>query len=152
MLIENIVESDVQVAQVKKSPVVNVLVLVASAVAGYGLILLSDNENVSFAVMFIALIVAVVAMKGIFSPTQFYQYIPTKERIEKKEYYFDLQDMASVKSCLGQGDGKKMVEKLEKMPKDKGTSLRVILYATKSGSYMKYQMQKYIPYEYVPVN
>lgn len=152
MLIENIIMSDSNVAQTKNSPVVNIVVLLLAAVVGYLSTLFQGSENVSFAIVFIAIVTALIALKGIFAPKQYYQYTPTKEKIEKREYYFDLQDLGSVKGCIKDTDSKNLVSKLDSLPKDKGTSLRVVLYSTKSGSYTKYQMQKYIPYEYVPVN
>lgn len=151
MNIEEIMGNDQLVAEVKEKPVVYTFILVAAAVMGYLAFSFPDNENMSFAMTSLSVVVALMGLKGVIWPRKHYQYKPTKELIVRKEYYFHTNQMEAVKKCIEAGNPLCCIEMMEALPQDGSTSLRVIVYATKSGSYHKVQMQKYVPYGYVPM-
>ena len=151
MNIEEIMDNDQLVAEVKEKPVVYTFILVAAVVMAYMAFNFPDNENMGFAMTTLSVVVALMGLKGIVWPRKFYQYKPTKEIIVRKEYYFSSMQQDAVKKCVAMEDPVCCIKMMEALPQDGGTGLRVIVYATKSGSYHKVQMQKYIPYEYVPM-
>ena len=143
--------NDQLVAQVKEKPLVYTFILVAAVVMAYMAFSFPNNENIGFAMTTLSVVVALMGLKGIIWPRRYYQYKPTKEVIVRKEYYFSSLQQDAVKKCLAVENPVRCIEMMESLPQDGGTGLRVIVYATKSGSYHKVQMQKYIPYEYVPM-
>ena len=151
MNIEDIMDNDQLVAEVKEKPIVYTFILIAAVVMGYMSMSFPENENVGFAMTILSVVVALMGLKGVVWPRRHYQYKPTKERIIRKEYYFDSRQMDAVKRCVAISNPLHCIQMMESLPQSGGTGLRVIIYATKSGSYHKAQIQKYIPYEYVPL-
>ena len=151
MNIEDIIKSDELVVEVKEKPLVHTFILVAAAVLAYVATLFPESENMGFAMTVVAVIVSLMGLKGILWPKRYYRYKPTKEKIVRKEYYFDINQSSEVKRCIGAGNAMLCIEMMEALPQTGKTSLRVIIYATNSGSYLRSQMQKYVPYEYVPM-
>lgn len=151
MNIEDIIKSDELVVEVKEKPLVHTFILVAAAVLAYTSTLFPESENLGFAMTVVAVIVSLMGLKGIIWPRRYYRYKPTKEKIVRKEYYFDINQAPDVKRCIGADNAMLCIEMMEALPQTGKTSLRVIIYATNSGSYLRSQMQKYVPYEYVPM-
>lgn len=149
MIIEKIIAQDNQVVLSKEPPYIYALLLVGSVVAGYFSLQIGENDNLSFGLLFFSAILAIVALKGFIFPKKFYVYKPTNEKIIKKEFYFDRQELKEVEKCLNSTTIKDGIKLLELLPK-KGNNIRVICYVTKDYSYYKTQIQQYIPYEYVP--
>ena len=151
MNIEDVIKSDELVAEVKEKPVVHTFILVAAAIMAYIATTFPESGNLGFAMTVVAVIVSLMGLKGIVWPKRYYKYKPTKEKIVRKEYYFDISQAPEVKKCIGAGNAMLCMEMMEALPQTGKTSLRVIIYATASGSYLRSQMQKYVPYEYVPM-
>lgn len=150
MRIEDLIRTDELVAEEKEKPLIYTFILVAAVVLAYFSVTVPSNGGVGFAMTFVSIIVAALGLKGVIWPKKYYVYKPTKERVEKKEYYFDMNQIEAVRKCVAVENPKHCMDMIESLPRDGATSLRVIVYATKSGSYLKSQIQKYIPYEYVP--
>lgn len=151
MNIEDIIKSDDAVVEVKEKPIASTVILVAAAVLAYLSITYTQNENVGFAMMFFSIVVALMGLKGVVWPRRYFKHKPTNETITKKEYYYDMTDLEAVKKCVNVSNPLHSMDMLESLPQNGATSLRVIVYTTKSGNYHKVQMQKYIPYEYIPL-
>lgn len=151
MIIEDIIKTDTLVAEIKEKPLASTFILVASVVLGYLSITFPQNANVRFVMMLLSVAVAFWGLKGVVWPKKHFLYKPTKERITKKEYYFDTNQVAAVQKCIAVDNPVHRLSMLDSLPQNGGTGLRVIVFATKSGSYMKAQLQKYIPYEYIPM-
>lgn len=150
MRIEEIIKTDELVTEAKEKPVVYTIILIAAVVLAYFSVKVPSNGGVGFAITFVSIIVAAMGLKGVIWPKKYYVYKPTKEKLVRKEYYFDMNQIEAVKKCVAVDNPKHSMDMIESLPRDGATSLRVIVYATKSGSYLKSQIQKYIPYEYVP--
>lgn len=150
MRIEEMIRTDELVTEVKEKPFVYTFILVAAVVLAYFSITMPENGNIGFAMTFVSIIVAVMGLKGVIWPKKYYVFKPTKEKLVRKEYYFDMNQIEAVKKCVAVENPKHCMDMIESLPREGATSLRVIVYATKSGSYLKSQIQKYIPYEYVP--
>lgn len=151
MLIEDIIKTDTLVSEIKEKPLVSTFILISSVVLGYLSVTFPENENLGFGMMVLSVVVALMGLKGVVWPKKHLEFKPTKERISRKEYYFDTNQVAAVQKCIAVDNPIHRMEMLDSLPQNGGTGLRVIVYATKSGSYMKSQLQKYIPYEYIPM-
>lgn len=151
MLIEDIIKTDTLVSEIKEKPLVSTFILIAAVGLGYLAVTFPENENLGFAMMFLSIVVALMGLKGVVWPKKHLEFKPTKERISRKEYYFDTTQVDAVHRCIAVDNPVHRLEMLESLPQNGGTGLRVIVYATKSGSYVKSQIQKYIPYEYIPM-
>lgn len=131
----------------KENPIVYVFILVASVVLGIFSTFIDNLQNLSLGLMFVAAVLAIIGLKGVVIPKRVLKYVPTNEKIVKKEYYYDNQERKEIEDCLKA----KGFEMLKMLPQGKGSSLRVVLYTTASGSYSIAQLQHYVPYEYRPV-
>ncbi len=151
MHIEDIVRQDEMVVEVKQKPIVSTVILIAATALACLSFNLQQNENMSFAMMFCSITIALFGLKGIIWPKKYYLHKPSNELIQRKEFYYDTQDLSSVQKCLDTVNPEHAVKMLESLPQNGATGLRVIVFATKSGSYHKCQIQKYIPYEYIPL-
>lgn len=151
MNIEDILKNDDAVVEVKEKPVVSTVILVIAAVLAYLSVTYAHNENVGFAMMFFSIVVALMGLKGVIWPRKYFKCKTTDEKIVKKEFYYDIAEMDAVKKCVGVSNPLHSIQMLESMPQHGATSLRVVVYSTKSGNYHKVQMQKYVPYEYIPL-
>lgn len=152
MHIEDMITNDPLVQQVKEKPVFCTFILVAAAVLAYLSKSLPQNGSFVGPVMTtVSVIVAIMGLKGVIWPKKHLVYKPTKEKIARREYYFDVADLESVKKCVCMPDPVCCMDKIASLPQSGGTGLRVIIYSTQSGTYFKVQMQRYIPYEYVPI-
>ena len=151
MNIEELINKDELVVEIKEKPVVSTFILVAAVVLAYLSVTFPENGNVGFAMMLVSVAVALMGLKGMIWPKKYYQYKPTKEKIARKEYYYDAEQLVAVKKCVSVDNPLHCMEMMESLPQNGSTSIRVIIYATKSGSYMKSQIQKYVPYEYIPL-
>lgn len=151
MDIEDLVKSDESVETIKEKPIASTFIFIAAAVCAYLSMSFPKNENTAFAMMFFSILVSLWGLKGLIWPKKHFQYKETKEKIVRKEFYYDSVYLESVKRCLAGKTPLQCLQKLRTLPQNGAMTLRVIIYITPSGNYMKYQIQKYIPYEYVPV-
>ena len=151
MNIEDLIKQDGLVSEIKEKPFVSTFILVAAVALAYLSVTFPENENVGFAMMLLSVGIAIMGLKGVIWPKKHFEYKPTREKIAREEYYFDSQQVVAVQKCIAVDNPVHRMEMLESLPQNGGTGLRVIVYTTKSGSYMKSQMQKYIPYEYIPM-
>ena len=151
MNLEEIIRHDARIATIKEKPYVSILILLASAVCAQLSTTIPKNENFGFTMMFFSIGIAIWGLKGIFWPKKHYVLKETKEMLVRKEFFFDYADIEQVKRCLAVQHPLHCLEQLHSMPQTGALTLRVIIYTTRSGSYMKYQIQRYIPYEYVPL-
>lgn len=151
MNIEDIVRNDETVVEVKEKPVTSTVILVAAAVLAYMSVSYANNENVGFAMTFFSIVIAIMGLKGVIWPRKYFKHKITNEKIAKKEYYYDMTDLEAVRKCVNVSNPLHSMSMLESLPQHGATSLRVIVYATKSGNYHKVQIQKYVPYEYIPL-
>lgn len=131
----------------RENPIVYVFILLASVATGIYSLMSQDGDNIAFGILFTAIVLALIGLKGVLLPRKVLKYAPTNERIVKQEYYYDGSERKEVEDCLKA----KGFETLKLLPQGKGTTLRVILYTTISGSYTIGQLQNYVPYEYRPV-
>lgn len=145
--IEEKLNSSEVVIRKKESPVVYVALLVVAVALGAYSLMQGSPDNLNFALLFSSVIIALVGLKGVVIPRKLLKYAPTGESLNKQEYYYDSGERKEVEDCLRT----KGFQMLKMLPQGKGTGLRVILYATSSGSYAVAQLQQYVPYEYKPV-
>lgn len=150
MLIEDIIRTSELVYEKKENPFIYTFILVAAVVLAYLSFTMSDNGNVAFAMTFVSIIVAVMGLKGVIWPKKHFMYKPTNEKLVRKEYYFDINRIAEVKKCMDVENPRHCIAMMDSLVQDGATSLRVIMYSTKSGSFIQSQIQKYVPYEYIP--
>ena len=152
MHIEDMITNDPLVQQVKEKSVFSTFILVAAAVLAYLSESMPQNESfVGSAMTTVSVVVALMGLKGVIWPKKHLVYKPTKEKIIRREYYFDVADLESVKKCVCMEDPVCCMDKMASLPQTGGTGLRVIIYSTHNGNYFKVQMQRYVPYEYVPI-
>lgn len=145
--IEEKLNSSTVVVRKKESPVVYIALLVVAVALGAYSLMAGSTENVSFALLFLSAVLALIGLKGVVIPRKLLKYAPTGESLNKQEFYYDNGERKEVEDCLRT----KGFQMLKMLPQGKGTGLRVILYATSSGSYAVAQLQQYVPYEYKPV-
>ncbi|MEF9985888.1 MAG: hypothetical protein RSC28_01645 [Bacteroidales bacterium] len=131
----------------RENPIVYVFILLLAVASGIYSYTVDGNENIGLGLILAAVMLAVIGLKGLVLPKRILKYVPTGEKVIKKEYYYDSAERKEVEDCLKS----KGFEMLKCLPQGKGTSLRVILYTTISGSYSFAQLQQYVPYEYKPV-
>ena len=151
MNLEEIIRNDERIATIKEKPYVSIFILVASAVCAQLSTTVPKNENLGFAMTLFATAIAMWGLKGILWQKKHYLYKATKEPLVRKEFYFDSAYMDKVKQCLNGHTPVQCLQKLKTLPQNGAMTIRVIIYVTPSGSYMKHQIQRYIPYEYVPL-
>lgn len=151
MIIEDIIKSDDMVIVEKEKPIASTVILLAAAVLAYFSVTSAQNENVGFVMMLFSIIVALMGLKGVIWPRKYFKCKTSGEKIVKREYYYDIADVEAVKKCASVTNPLHSIQMLESMPQTGATSLRVVAYSTKSGNYHKVQIQKYIPYEYIPL-
>lgn len=149
--IEDLIKQDNLIEEIKEKPIVHTFILVAAVVLGYFATTFHESENLGFAMTMLSVIVSLMGLKGIIWPKKHFVYKLTKEKLIRKEYYFDADQIESVKKCLSSSECKNCLDKLAQLPQNGATSIRVIIYTTRCNSYIKSQVQKYIPYEYVPL-
>jgi hypothetical protein len=151
MNLEEIIRHDPQIATVKEKPYASIFILVASAICAQLSTTLHKNENMGFAMTLFATAIAMWGLKGILWPKKHFLHKASKEILIRKEFYFDSAYMDKVKQCLSSHTPVQCLQKLKTLPQNGAMTIRVIIYVTPSGSYMKHQIQRYIPYEYVPL-
>ena len=151
MSLEDLIKSDENVQTVKEKPFASIFIFIAGAVCAYLSIKFTKTENMGFAMMLFAVVVSAWGLKGILWPQKHFLYKETKEKLIRKEFYFDAVYMESVKRCLSGETPLQCLKKLKSLPQNGAMTIRVIIYTTPSGNYMKHQIQKYVPYEYVPL-
>ena len=151
MNLEEIIRHDAKIATIKEKPYVSIFILVAAAVCAQLSTTLPRNENFGFTMMLFATGIGIWGLKGIFWPKKHFILKETKEPLLHKEFFFDFADIEQVKKCLSVNHPLHCLEQLHALPQTGALTLRVIIYTTRSGSYMKYQIQRYIPYEYIPL-
>lgn len=145
--IEERLHTNELVVNKKENPIIYVGILVASVALGVYSLFIGSGESTAFFVLFVAVVLAAIGLKGLFLPRKILKYGPTGEKLVKQEFYYDGGERKEVDDCLKS----KGFEMLKLLPHGKGTTLRVILYSTASGSYSVAQLQQYVPYEYKPV-
>lgn len=131
----------------RKNPIVPVMILLLSVACGVYSMAAHNGENMGFGLLFIAIILAIIGLKGLVLPKKILKYMPTNEIITKKEFYYATGERKEVEDCLKA----KGFEMLKCLPQGASSSLRVVLYTTGSGSYSIAQLQQYVPHEYIPV-
>ena len=151
MNIEDIIKRDESVVTIKEKPFASTFIFIGASVCAYLSMSFPTDENTSFAMIFFSTVISLWGLKGLIWPKKHFQHKESKERIVRKEFYFDAVYMESVKKCLSGKTPLECLQRLRTLPQNGAMTLRVIIYTTHSGNYMKYQIQRYIPYEYVPV-
>lgn len=151
MNLEDIIKKDEDIATVKEKPYASIFILVAAAICAQLSTTLPKNENMGFAMTFFATAIAIWGLKGILWPKKHFLHKESKEKLVRKEFYFDSAYMDKVKKCLDSPSPIQCLQKLRTLPQNGTMTIRVIIYVTPSGNYMKHQIQRYIPYEYVPL-
>lgn len=151
MDLEEIIRHDPRIATIKEKPYVSIFILVASAVCAHLSTTIPQNENLGFSMMLFSTAIAIWGLKGIIWPRKHFILKETGEQLIRKEFFFDYANVEQVKKCLNVQHPLSCLERLHAMPQTGALTLRVIIYTTHSGSYMQHQIQKYIPYEYVPL-
>ena len=151
MNLEDTIRRDVNIATIKEKPYASIFILLASAICAQLSTTLPKNENMGFAMALFATAIAIWGLKGILWPKKHFLHKESKEQLVRKEFYFDYVYIDKVKKCLESSSPVQCLQKLRTLPQNGAMTIRVIIYVTPSGNYMKHQIQRYIPYEYVPL-
>ena len=151
MNLEEIIRHDPKIATVKEKPYASIFILAASAICAHLSTSIPQNENFGFSMMLFSSAIAIWGLKGIIWPRKHFILKESGEQLIRKEFFFDYANIGQVKKCLDVQHPLCCLERLHTMPQTGALTLRGIIYTTKSGSYMKHQIQRYIPYEYVPL-
>lgn len=144
--IEDAVLSNKQVLKKKESPIIYALILALSIGVGIYSTKMDNNENLGFALLFLSIVLAIIALKGLLIPRKILIYTPTGEKIQKNEFYYDTNEKKEVYDCVRN----KGFEMLNQLPKGKSNGIRVVYFKTHSNSFSLVQVHEYVPYEYVP--
>lgn len=92
-------------------------------------------------------LVALTGVIGLLIPQKKCVYVPTGEQLKKHEYWLDPNDKAQACANMEKGE----VDKVIARAKDSNSSLKLIVYTTKTKSCTMAQIQSFVPYQFVAV-
>ncbi len=108
---------------------------------------LAGLELLGVVLFCIALGMIIMGLVGMAKPSEMIYCKYTREILVKQTIYFDAADKNAVRAAIKEGNK----ETLKLISNGHSNNMRAIVYATPSYSYSVFQMQTFVPHEYVPV-
>ncbi len=123
------------------------LLLVAGVFALIASTRMTEVEILGVLLFCVAFGMIVMGFVGLSRPAEVIYCKHTKEPLVKQVIYFDSADKDKVRTAIKQGDK----ELLKQVSDGQQNNMRAIVYATPSYKYSVFQIQTFVPHEYVPV-
>ena len=89
----------------------------------------------------------IMGLVGLAKPAEMLYCKYTKEILVKDILYFDAADKNAVRAAIKEGNK----ASLKLLTNGQANNMRAIVYATPSYSYSVFQLQTFVPHEYVPI-
>ena len=139
-LIDDVIVDNDVVVKKRKIPFIFIIVLII----GIAVMLI---PGLGFGLDLCAFLAALTGLIGLLIPQKKCVYVPTGERLKKYEYWLDPNDKAQACANMEKGE----VDKVIVRAKDSNSSLKLIVYTTKTKSCTMAQIQSFVPYQFVAV-
>lgn len=140
------VHKDGQLENKKKNMAMAILLLVAGVVCIVAGFLTKALANVSFLCFSAGLILVIIGIIDLVTPSSSLVYKPTQETVKKSELNIAEKDRSKMLESIQSGD----LSALKGMAMENSTSLKVVYYSCHSGKYLAVQPQEFVPYQYDP--
>lgn len=131
----------------KVSKKIFVLLAIAGVCVLYASTKMTGIEILGVLMFCIGFGMIIFGLVGISRPSEMLYCKFTKEILGKHIYYFDSADKNVVRAAIKEGNR----DTLKLISNGQNNNMRAIVYATPSYSYCVFQMQTFVPHEYVPV-
>src|SRR5574344_759710 len=153
--IDKQIEDNKEIKKIRAVPYIYIFMVVLSIISGFLSSQFPHSENLRFTFSFITFGFGSVGILGIVIPRRILNYIPSKEKILRKQYFIPSvrRDEVMVGFNTHSASVVKLLEELSStnVNNSAGSStIKVILYYTKTGSFISGQVYDYVPYEFVP--
>lgn len=153
--IDKQIEDNKEIKKIRAVPYIYIFMVVLSIISGFLSSQFPHSENLRFTFSFITFGFGAVGIFGIVIPRRILNYIPSHEKIARKQYYIPSAKREEVMKSLNTHSASvvKLLEELSStnVNNSAGSStIKVILYYTKTGSFISGQVYDYVPYEFVP--
>jgi hypothetical protein len=155
--IDNEILNNKNISQKRKVPYVYIGMILLAIISGSLSANYTGNDNLGFGFSFIAFTLAAIGVLGVLIPRKIFVYLPTNERIYRKQYYLNYDHAEEVQKHFvvdAVNDVVKYLNNLSSIDNNNvvgSSTIRVIVYYTHSGVYMSGQIHHYVPYEFVPM-
>lgn len=153
--IDEEVHNNTDIDKIKRRSLIYPFFIIVAIALGVYSYEFSDNQDMSFSISFISFSLCAIGVLGLFIPRKVLSYMPTKEKLIRKQYYVNSSDKEFVSQHLKNGslDIIKLLEnEAAECAKNNsnGSTIKVIVYYTLSGSFISTQIHEYVPYEFIP--
>jgi hypothetical protein len=105
---------------------------------------LFGNQTVSYAMIFIGILISCFGLYKIFWQSKCLLYSDTKSIIRRHDYYYGAEDFANIKTAFEE----KNVEGLSKLKSHDDGNVRMRVMSSKDCQYAAAQIFRYVPYDY----
>lgn len=153
--IDHVVNSNKEINKARAVPYIYIAMIVVAICSGYASSQPSITDNMKFTFSFLAFALAAVGILGVVIPKRVMHYLPSKEKVIRKQFYLPSAKREEVIRSL-QDHSRSVVKEVEDISATNSaqstgaSTIKVILYYTKSGSFISGQVFDYVPYEFVP--
>ncbi len=147
--LDKLIEENAGKFQVKRNPLLAIVLIVAGLVLAYIPVATDLPKNVDIVVASVGILIIIFGFCATFICQSNIIYLPTKEKLKKKEFCFD-KDFSSdeIEKMMRQKDFDKMQELSSKNPNAQHV---VVTYQTPTKSCVICQHFKFVPYQYEPI-
>lgn len=133
----------------REKPIVSVFVFIAAAISFALALFLDENNESRMPLYLIGAILFAAGIVKLFISSQELVYNPTKEKLHKKDIYFEQRQKNEVISLLE----KEELKALEREGKsNENLPVRLTVLATESNSIALCRLYQFIPYTFEPIS